>query len=283
MAVEVRPPAPSPLDELIRAIADQKERPRPWVDATTYPWGDDDFSERFVRRANYQAMFGMKDTGEEAEDIAAMIEAQPKARLLDLCSGNGRHAVALALRGFRVTGIDVGPGPIMLSRETAKNLALPVDFRQLDVCKISFEDCYDAAYLTCAGLSDLSPEDARNVLGLVERALVPGGRFLAEFAELASADTTDHRTWQFIHAEQSLFLDGSHLQLDERLYDAETKAEVGRTYVVPSDHSVRAFTRCRQYYTEDDVRNMLRAGGLEPVRVGPGSAPGLKKIVARKA
>jgi len=284
MAIELKPTngAASVALDIMQAVADRKERPKPWVDAESYPWRDEEFSARFVRRANYQELYGMKETGEEVDDIVALIERGPKASVLDLCSGNGRHAIAMALRGYRVTGIDVGPGAVHLARETARNLGLTVDFRLLDVKNVAFEDAYDAAYLTCAGFSDFSPADAAVVLALVERALTPGGRLVVEYADKASAPTADLRAWQFVQAERSMFYDGPHLQLDERIFDAESGAEVSRLFVVPSDGHVQEFAKCRQYYAEDAVREMLKNAHLEPVAVAPGSAPGLKKISAKK-
>jgi len=116
----------------------------------------------------------------------------------------------------------------------------------------------------------------------VERALTPGGRLVVEYADKASAPTADLRAWQFVQAERSMFYDGPHLQLDERIFDAESGAEVSRLFVVPSDGHVQEFAKCRQYYAEDAVREMLKNAHLEPVAVAPGSAPGLKKISAKK-
>jgi SAM-dependent methyltransferase len=275
--------ATSPALDLIHAVADRKDRPKPWVDAESFPWREDDFSARFVRRANYQELYGMKETGEEVDDLVALLDRGPKMRVLDLCSGNGRHAIAMALRGYRVTGIDVGPGAVQLARETAKNLGLGVDFRLLDVKSISFEDAYDAAYLTCAGLSDFSPADAAVILSIAERSLAPGGRLIVEYADKASAPPSDLRSWQFIQAEKSMFYDGPHLQLEERIFDADASADVSRCFVVPSDGHVREFAQCRQYYAEDAIREMLKSARLTPVAVADGSARGLKKISADKS
>jgi len=285
MAIELKPTngAASVALDIMQAVADRKERPKPWVDAESYPWRDEEFSARYVRRANYQELYGMKETGEEVDDIVALIGRGPKASILDLCSGNGRHAIAMALRGYRVTGIDVGPGAVHLARETARNLGLTVDFRLLDVKNVAFEDAYDAAFLTCGGFSDFSPADAAVMLALVERALSPGGCLVIEYADKASAPTADLRAWQFVQAERSVFYDGPHLQLEERIFDADAGAEVSRVFVVPSDGHVREFAKCRQYYAEDAVRDMLKSAHLEPVAVAPGSAPGLKKISAKKA
>lgn len=269
--------------DLIRAIADRKERTAAWADAATFPWRDDEFSARYVRRANYQQLYGMQETGEEVDDLAGLINRGAKARVLDLCSGNGRHAIAMALRGYRVTGIDIGPGAVQLARETAKNLGLAVDFRLLDVKSVAIEDAYDAAYLTCGGLSDFSPADATEIVALAARALAPGGKLVVEFADRASAPADDVRTWQYVQAEKSLFLDGPHLQLEERSFDGDAGASVLRYFVVPSDDDMREFAQCRQYYAVADVREMLKAAQLEPIGTAPGSAAGLTKIAAKKA
>src|SRR5450755_649490 len=247
MAVDVRNQF-GPLEALIRAVADRKERPTPWVDSTTYPWSDDNFSKRYVRRANYQQLLGMIETGDEVESLISLLDPKPKARVLDIGSGNGRHSIAMALRGFRMTGVDVGPGAVLLARETAKNLGLSIDFRQLDVRDLAFEDAYDGAFLTCSGLSDFAPDDAKRVLAVVERALVPGARVVVEYADAVHAPS-DVRAWQFVQAESSLFTDAPHLQLEERLYDDATSAEVIRHYVIPNDGKIFEISRCRQYFT----------------------------------
>lgn len=280
MAVDVRNQF-GPLEALIRAIADRKERPTPWVDATTYPWSDPEFSKRYVRRADHSASIGMNDTGEEVDSLISLLQAKPKSRILDLCSGNGRHAVAMALRGYRMTGIDVGPGAVSLARETAKNLGLAVDFRELDVRELAIEDAYDGAYLTCGGLSNFAPDDCGRLLAVVERALVPGGRAVIEYADAALVPS-DVRAWQFVQAESSLFTDAPHLQLEERLYDGDANSEVIRHYVVPTDGKIFEIARCRRYFNDASVREALAAAHFVALETGPGSAPGLKKIVGVK-
>ncbi|MBV8461196.1 MAG: class I SAM-dependent methyltransferase [Candidatus Eremiobacteraeota bacterium] len=287
-AAQVAAPAQTPpstggaLEELIRAATGRKERPKPWVDVTSYPWADEAFSGRFVRRANYQELYGMKETGEEVDELIGLLNIRPKARVLDVCSGNGRHAIALALRGCKMTGLDIGPGPVNLARETSRNLGLAVDYRQVDALSISFEDAYDAAYLTCAGLSDFSPTAAKDLLTRIGRALVPGAMLVAEFLDEASVKPSDVRTWRFVAADASLFVDGGNLQLDERLYDGDAKSEVIRSYVVPAQGAMQQFARCRQYYKEDDVKGLVTAASMQTVGFHAGSAPGLRKVVAKK-
>lgn len=273
--------AAGPLEELMRAAAGLKERPKAWTDAGSYPWGDEEFSARFVRRANYQDLYGMKETGEEVDELITLLNIKPKARVLDICSGNGRHSIALALRGCKMTGVDIGPGPVSLAKETSRNLGLTVDYRQIDALTISFEDAYDAILLTCGGLSDFGPSSAKDLFARAERALVPGGMFVAEFLEEPSA-AADVRSWRFVSGENSLFADVAHLLLDERLYDKDAKAEVTRSYIVTTDGKMRQIARSRQFYSEDDIKGLLAAGSLQLVGFSAGSAPGHKRVLAKK-
>ncbi len=281
-AAGAAPTVAGPLETLLRAAAGDSQPPRPWVDAGSYPWNDDAFSARFVRRVNYQDLYGMKETGEDVDDLLVLLAPRAKARLLDLCCGNGRHAIALALRGYKMTGVDVGPGAVALARETSRNLGLAVDFRQLDVLTVSFEDAYDGVYLLCGGLSDFSPDAARDVLARAARALVPGGLLVCEFLDIQASPAAVTRSWRFVPAEASLFADADHLQLDELFYDKDAKAEVLRSHVVTSDGATRTFMRCRQYMSEDDVRAVLAGAGLQPVSFATGSAPGYRRAVAKK-
>lgn len=49
-------------------------------------------------------------------------------KILDAACGPGRHAVALAKRGFEVTGLDVAPEMLVAARDHARAEAAPVEF-----------------------------------------------------------------------------------------------------------------------------------------------------------
>lgn len=46
-------------------------------------------------------------TERDAGQIAELLELPPRIAILDLCRGHGRHAIALATRGYQVTGQDL--------------------------------------------------------------------------------------------------------------------------------------------------------------------------------
>jgi 2-polyprenyl-3-methyl-5-hydroxy-6-metoxy-1,4-benzoquinol methylase len=59
-------------------------------------------------------------------------------RALDLGCGSGTYSIYLALRGFKVTGVDFSGKAIQLARQKARNSGMEVDFRIKDVTNLDF-------------------------------------------------------------------------------------------------------------------------------------------------
>src|SRR5690348_1277225 len=48
-------------------------------------------------------------TEREVEGIVTLLNLPAGSALLDLCCGHGRHTIALARRGYQVSGLDLSP------------------------------------------------------------------------------------------------------------------------------------------------------------------------------
>ena len=93
-------------------------------------------------------------------------------RILDLGCGDGSLTERLIERGARVVGIDASPEMVAAAR------ARGIDAQVMDATALTFENEFDAVFSN-AVLHWIHDQDA--VLTGVARALVPGGRFVAEF------------------------------------------------------------------------------------------------------
>jgi trans-aconitate methyltransferase len=93
-------------------------------------------------------------------------------RILDLGCGDGSLTVRLIERGARVVGIDASPEMVTAAR------ARGIDAHVMDATRLTFVTEFDAVFSN-AVLHWIHDQDA--VLAGVARALVPGGRFVAEF------------------------------------------------------------------------------------------------------
>jgi SAM-dependent methyltransferase len=118
-----------------------------------------------------------KGTEQEVEFLVDVLELTPGQRVLDVGCGPGRHALALASRGFEVVGIDISQRFVDLAGERTPAGAL-ASFRRLDARCLPFDAEFDAAISLCQGAFGLvGPVDDVDVLTGIARALVPSGRF----------------------------------------------------------------------------------------------------------
>lgn len=80
-----------------------------------------------------------RDQLQRAELISALFDREEKertppfGRALDLGCGTGRQSVALAARGWQVTGIDLVPKALQIARKRARNSGVEIQFISGDV------------------------------------------------------------------------------------------------------------------------------------------------------
>jgi SAM-dependent methyltransferase len=93
-------------------------------------------------------------------------------RVLDLGCGDGALTRDMAARGAHVVAVDASPAMVAAARDRG------VDARLGDACQLTFEPEFDVVFSN-AVLHWVRDADA--ALAGIARALVPGGRFVAEF------------------------------------------------------------------------------------------------------
>lgn len=149
----------------------------------TTPW----WALRFEALAALDpALLGPVDDRAEAEvAFAGAVLELEAARVLDVGTGAGRHAILLAEAGHQVTGVDLSPRLLRIARERweARGGAartptwMPGDMRWLPT-----GGAYDAVLLVDAfGYFDDDADQAR-VLAAVAQHLRPGGQLLMQVA-----------------------------------------------------------------------------------------------------
>jgi len=151
--------------------------------------------------------------------LTALLDLPPGAHVLDLCCGPGRHALALARRGFAVTGVDRVASFIARASDAAKAEGLSAEFVHTDARDFVRPETFDAAIsmYNSFGYSE-DPDDDRRILGNACRSLRPGGRLLMEMrTREVIAHVCRERTWQEY--------EGGYLLCASRLVDNWTAVE----------------------------------------------------------
>src|SRR5690242_2646461 len=149
--------------------------------------------------------------GVQAQSAARLAACVPDGELLDVPCGYGRHAIALARAGYRVTGVDRSPTLLAEARRRAGDdgpTLVEADYRELPFP----DERFDAALNLFTSLGFYGDEEDVKALAEIGRVLRPGGRLVIE---------TMHRD-RLVHGfhEQDWHLvGGGRLLLEQRAFD----------------------------------------------------------------
>ncbi len=183
-------------------------------------WWSRIFNSMYLK-TDADVVYDDRITRTEVDLIADILGPSPDDKILDLCCGQGRHALELARRGFRnVEGLDRSHYLIQKAKECAKSEGAPVRFREGDARRLPYRpDTFDLLLIlgNSFGYFDTIRDDMR-VLKEVLRVLKPWGRLLIDIAH--GDYLREHfqpRSWEWISSklfvcrERSLSRDGDRL------------------------------------------------------------------------
>jgi ubiquinone/menaquinone biosynthesis C-methylase UbiE len=134
----------------------------------------DNFAERYDREAFTQGTAG------ECDFIEREVDHDRSVTILDIGCGTGRHAIELARRGYRVTGVDLSPSQLARAHAKAVAAGVTVNFQLADARALPFENEFGVALILCEGGFSLMETDEMNyhILEGAARALRDGGKLI---------------------------------------------------------------------------------------------------------
>jgi 2-polyprenyl-3-methyl-5-hydroxy-6-metoxy-1,4-benzoquinol methylase len=112
---------------------------------------------------------------------------------LDLGTGPGTQAMALAARGFKVTGTDISSTAIEKAQAVAKEKGLDILWRQDDILKSSLDQKFDVV-LDRGCFHVFPPEQRQDYVRVVDGLIKPNGYlFLKCFSHLETREAGPYR------------------------------------------------------------------------------------------
>src|SRR5436309_7761764 len=124
----------------------------------------------------YRTSFAPDRSAGGVESIAGALALAAGAAVLDLACGVGRHAIGMARRGYRVTGVDFNPRYLEIGAAEARGNGVEVRWLTLDMRELPFEREFAGVYSFFTSFGYFSDQDNENVLIRIAASLVPGGR-----------------------------------------------------------------------------------------------------------
>lgn len=123
------------------------------------------------------------------ETVFSRFLPRPPTSILDLGCGTGSHALILAARGYRVTGIDASANMLRVARAKARDRHNP-GFLPADMQSFDLEQTFDAAICMDGAFTHLlTDRDLLAHLRTVRRHLGPDGVYVFEFAQALEKET----------------------------------------------------------------------------------------------
>ncbi len=221
-------------------------------------WFDDDaFWEEL-----YPFMFPEKrfaGTGREVDQALKLAKPNGK-RVLDLCCGPGRCSVALAKRGFSVTGVDRTKWLLAQAKRRARAARVKIEWVRADMRDFVRPGTFDLvlSMFTSFGYFDDKREDL-TVLGNICNTLRPGGVCLIDVAgkeQLA-------RIFQPTISET--LPDGSRLVQRHEVFDDWTR--IRNEWILIRRGRARSFHFHHTVYSGLELRDRLEQAGFTRVKI----------------
>ena len=217
-------------------------------------------------RDDYLSVYGHTFTQERAEKesrfIIDTLNLQEGASLLDLCCGQGRHAVELARRGISVTGLDLNSEYLELARRAAAASNVALEAIAGDMRAIPFENHFDAIVNMYSSFGYLeSEEEDRKVLESAAKALKPRGQLMLDML---------NREWTIVNYIQNDWHSGADgtLYLERRDLDlANSRMHVRFTLVDANGTRRESIGHIIRLYTLTEMTRLLERVGLAVIAV----------------
>ncbi|HLF78823.1 MAG TPA: class I SAM-dependent methyltransferase [Dehalococcoidia bacterium] len=221
----------------------------------TSPWYQAFYGRDYLEI--YDFYLTSERTAQELAFIQKTLALQPGQRLLDLCSGHGRHAIPLAQTGLKVAGIDQSLEYLKMATASARDQKVNVANLHGDMRYLPFGPCFDAAInvFSSFGYLENEAEDAM-VLRSVAKVLKPGGPFLIDLIS---------REWVLRNYVESDWHEGSDgtLYLERRGFDfVESREHVTFLAIAPDGSRREIPGHHIRLYTLRELVGMLDAAGL---------------------
>jgi SAM-dependent methyltransferase len=213
----------------------------------------------------WRAAMTPEATRAEADFFERELGVPAGARLLDVPCGDGRLALELARRGYRMTGVDLSEGFLAAARETAGREGLAVSWRLSDMRDLPWRAEFDGAFCGGSSFGFLGDEGDAAFLAAVARILKPGARFVLDGLKAVEVLLPQFRE------RNEMDLGDIHF-LGENRYDHEGGWIENRYTVIRGDRTETHLARHR-IYTYREVVAMLERAGFTECR-GMGSLEG---------
>ena len=205
------------------------------------------YAQKYDRESFVQGTIG------ECDFIEQEINYDKNTRILDIGCGTGRHAIELATRGYKITGIDLSESQLKRARKKAAAQNLSINFALQDARELTFANEFDLVIMLCEGGFSLMETDEMNfqILRNASNALKPQGKLI--FTTLNGLFPLFHSVKEFMAAESK----AGNAQYDNNSFDLMTLRDRHTIKIEDDLGNVKKLECNERYYVPSEITWLL--------------------------
>ncbi|MFZ5967960.1 MAG: class I SAM-dependent methyltransferase [Bacillota bacterium] len=166
----------------------------------------------------------------ETQLAFSLFQPKPGMRILDVGCGTGNFSIKLAKMGCKVIGVDISEEMLAIARKKAADAKLDMEFHQMDVYHLDFEDNSFDGIFSMAAFEFI--HDGKAAYQELFRVLNPGRKLLIGTIHRDSSWGRLYMSKEF--QENSVFQHAKFLSLEElKSLDSSSLVDYGECLFLP--------------------------------------------------
>jgi 2-polyprenyl-3-methyl-5-hydroxy-6-metoxy-1,4-benzoquinol methylase len=216
------------------------------------PWFETIFDER------YPELFGPVegDAEKEVAEILDFLGLPAGAVVEDLGCGRGRHAVPLARKGFRVTGVDISENMLRLARSRAERERVQVEWVKEDMRTFCRNGAFHLALSLFTSFGYFTDAENQQVLDNIGKSLKDGGMLLLDLRNAGKGLS------RLEDMDMTVEVPAGSLRMSMRFDRRTMRASAEHTLTRTDGIRISSAFDVRVYSMEE-LRQMIRKAGME--------------------
>ena len=203
----------------------------------------------------YLDVYKHRDTSDAKSIISLIlknISIPNKAKILDAACGAGRHAIALAQKGYSLTAFDLSEPLIEKAKSISNDLKLNIDFFNADMRTVDFNDRFSLILnlFTSFGYFDTDDENFR-FLTDSKKWLLPKGYFIFDYLNMNYIIEN--------HVPQTVKVTENKKIIENRSF---SNGRINKEIIIHNGTKVETFNESVKLYSLEQITTVAQKAGL---------------------
>jgi len=247
----------------LSSIHQNQQKPAPFTPGEPLFWDDPYISKQLLAAHLDPTIDRASRKPETIEASVAWIVGRLGLKagnaVLDLGCGPGLYASRLAARGLLVTGVDYSRRSIAYARDAAARQHLDITYRNQNYLTLEDVNSYDAALLIFGDYCSFNPDQRRQILSNVHRALKPGGYFVLDVSTRLHREKYGAKNRWEVH-DGGFWRPGYHLVLEQGFDYPEDKVYLDQYIVIEANGEMAVYRNWFQDFDPEMIQVELQNG-----------------------